>query len=104
MKNSEEVYGNLERKVYLINFSKPSLHFLLGKLEFIIKQKKMQTRKEEKKMQEPSNFESKDSCKFYNANWLVKMSIMNSDHKPVSLYICSGHYARDAEGLRPFEH
>jgi hypothetical protein len=30
-------------------------------------------------MQEPSNFKSKDSCKFFNANWLVKMLIMNND-------------------------
>jgi hypothetical protein len=37
MNNSEQVHASLERKVYLINFSKPSLHFLLGKLEFIIK-------------------------------------------------------------------
>jgi hypothetical protein len=37
MNNSEQVHGSLERKVYFINFSKPSLHFLLGKLEFIIK-------------------------------------------------------------------
>jgi len=33
MNNSEQVHASLERKV----FSKPSLHFLLGKLEFIIK-------------------------------------------------------------------
>ncbi len=78
-KNSEQVHANLERKVYFINFSKPSLHFLLGKLEFIIKHNKMQTRKEENKMQEPSNFQSKNSCKFFNANLLVKMLIMNSD-------------------------
>ncbi len=39
----------------------------------------MQTRKEENKMQEPSNFESKDSFKFFNANWPVKMLIMNND-------------------------
>jgi hypothetical protein len=30
-------------------------------------------------MQEPSNLKSKDSCKFFNANWLVKMLIMNND-------------------------
>jgi hypothetical protein len=35
---------------YFINFSKPSSHFLLDKLEFIIKHKKMQTTKEENKM------------------------------------------------------
>ncbi len=40
---------------------------------------KNHTRKEENKMQEPSNFQSKDSCRFFNANWLVKMLIMNSD-------------------------
>jgi hypothetical protein len=39
----------------------------------------MQTRKEENKMQEPSKFQSKDSYKFFNANWLVKMLIMNND-------------------------
>jgi hypothetical protein len=78
-KNSEQVHANLERKVYKINFSKPSLHFLLGKLEFIIKHKKMQTRKKENKMQEPSNFQNKVSYKFLDANWLVKMLIMNSD-------------------------
>jgi hypothetical protein len=37
MNNNEQVHASLERKVYFINFSKPSLHFLLGKLEFIIK-------------------------------------------------------------------
>jgi hypothetical protein len=37
MNNSEQVHASSERKVYFINFSKPSLHFLLGKLEFIIK-------------------------------------------------------------------
>ncbi len=43
-KNSEQVHANLETKVYFINFSKPFLHFLLGKLEFVIKHKKMQMR------------------------------------------------------------
>jgi hypothetical protein len=65
-------------KVYSINFSKPSLHFLSGKLEFIMKNnkkhKKIQARKEENKIQKPSNFQSKDSCKFFNANWLIKTS------------------------------
>jgi hypothetical protein len=31
-----------------------------------------ETRKEENKMQEPSNFQSKDSCKFFNAIEPVK--------------------------------
>jgi len=44
-----------------------------------MKHEKMQTRKEENKMHEPSNFQSKDSCKFFNANQPVKMLIMNSD-------------------------
>ncbi len=37
------------------------------------------SRLRENKMQEPSNLKSKDSCKFFNANWLVKMLIMNND-------------------------
>jgi len=40
---------------------------------------KNHARKEENKMQEPSNFQSKDSCRFFNANWPVKMLIMNND-------------------------
>ncbi len=32
----------------------------------------MQARKEENKMQEPSNLQSKDSYKFFNANWFAK--------------------------------
>ncbi len=39
----------------------------------------MQARKEGKKIQEPSNFQCKDSYKFFNANWLVKMLIINGD-------------------------
>jgi hypothetical protein len=39
----------------------------------------MQARKEENKMQKPSNFQNKDSCKFFNTNWLVKMLIINGD-------------------------
>ncbi len=39
----------------------------------------MQARKEENKMQEPWNFQSKDSCKFFNGKGLVKMSMINND-------------------------
>jgi hypothetical protein len=39
----------------------------------------MQARNEEKKMQEPSNFQNKDSCKFFNTSWLEKMLIINDD-------------------------
>ncbi len=39
----------------------------------------MQAKKEEKKMQETSNFQNKNSCKFFKANLLVKMLIINGD-------------------------
>lgn len=39
----------------------------------------MQGKKEENKMQEISNFQNKDSCKFFKVNQLVKMLIINGD-------------------------
>jgi hypothetical protein len=58
-KNSEQVHPNLERKVYFINFSKPSLHFLLGKLEFIIKHKKCKQGRRKTKCKNHQIFKAK---------------------------------------------
>jgi hypothetical protein len=76
MNNNEQVHASLEKKV----FSKPSLHFLLGKLEFIIKNtRKCKQGRRKTKCNNHQIFEAKIIASFLTAIDSQKTLIINGD-------------------------